>query len=194
MGDREMKPAAARSCTVLIVLIFALGSWPALAGQEVQDIVSVSSVLSRDAVRPGETFKAAVILKVRPGFHINDSAPLDEFLYPTALTFEAADGLEVLETFYPAGRRAKYDYSEVEVAVYEGQVFLGVLLKAADGLAPGTVKLKGTLGYQACDDSTCLPPTEIGFEVAVPVVRASQKTVETYPEIFEKIAFRSPLR
>ena len=150
--------------------------------------------MSRDAVRPGETFKHAVILEIQPGFHINDSAPLDEFLYPTALTLEAPAGVEVLEVAYPAGRRAKYDYSDVEVAVYEGRVVIGVLLKAAEGLAPGTVKLEGTLSYQACDDATCLPPAELGIEIAVPVVRASQKTIDTHPEVFEKIAFRSPVR
>lgn len=174
----------------LALLALGAGQWACLAGQEARDIVSVKSVLSRDAVRPGETFKAAVIVDIRPGFHINDSAPLDEFLFPTALAFEEAHGFEVLETFYPAGRRAKYDYSEFEVAVYEGRVVLGVLLKASDGLPPGTVKLQGTLSYQACDDAICLPPTEIALEIAVPVARGSQKTVELHPEIFEKIAFQ----
>lgn len=189
-----MRSATARSRFAPVTLILAMVLWPALAGQEILVISSVGSVLSRDAVRPGETFKAAVILEIKEGYHINDSAPLDEFLYPTSLAFKDSAGIEVLEVVYPAGRRAKYDYSDVEVAVYEGRVVLGVLLKAAEGLAPGTLKLRGSLSYQACDDSTCLPPAEVGFEVAVPIAPASRKTVELHPEIFEKIAFRSPLR
>jgi len=194
MKGRSVRSAAARSRFAPVTLMLAMVLWPALAGQEILVISSVGSVISRDAVRPGETFKAAVILEIKKGYHINDSAPLDEFLYPTSLAFEGSAGIEVLEVVYPAGRRAKYDYSDVEVAVYEGRVVLGALLKAAEGLTPGTVKLEGTLSYQACDDATCLPPAEIGFELVVPIARASQKTVETYPEIFEKIAFRSPLR
>lgn len=189
MKGRTVRSAAARSRFVPVTLMLAMVLWPALAGQEILVISSVDSVLSRDAVRPGETFKAAVILEIKKGYHINDSAPLDEFLYPTSLAFEGSAGIEVLETSYPAGRRAKYDYSDVEVAVYEGRVVLGVLLKASEGLAPGTLKLRGSLSYQACDDATCLPPAEIGFEVAVPIAPASRKTVELHPEIFEKIAF-----
>ncbi len=181
------------SAALLILTLFA-NAVPTAAGQEVQVITSIEVLLSRDAVRPGETFKAAVVLEVKPGFHINDSAPLDEFLYPTSLDIEDTAGIELLGTFYPTGRRTKVDYSDVEVAVYEGRVILGLLLKAADKIAPGTVELRGSLSYQACDDATCLPPAEIGFEVVVPIAPASRKTVDTHAEIFEKIVFRTPAK
>ncbi len=191
MRDHVRKGSLVRPRAALIILTLAAGAGPGAAGQEVQVITSIEVLLSRDAVRPGETFKAAVILEVKPGFHINDSAPLDEFLYPTSLDIEDAAGIELLETFYPAGRRTKVDYSDVEVAVYEGRVILGLLLKAAGKIAPGTIELQGTLSYQACDDATCLPPAEIAFTVAVPVVRASRTTVDTHAEVFEKIVFRT---
>jgi len=186
-----MKISTSVARILILLPIFVLSMGPASAGQDIRIISSINAVLSRDAVRPGETFKAAVILEIEKGYHINDSTPLDEFLHPTSLKLEEAAGFEVLETAYPAGRPMKVDYSDVDVAVYEGRVVIGVLLKAADGLAPGTVKLAGTLSYQACDETTCLPPAEIGFEIAVPVVPASQATVETHTEIFEKIVFRA---
>jgi DsbC/DsbD-like thiol-disulfide interchange protein len=131
MRNHVRKGSLIRPLAALIILTLAANSGAAPAGQEVQVITSIESFLSRDAIRPGEVFKAAVILEIKKGYHINDSAPLDEFLYPTSLDIEDAAGIELVEIFYPAGRRTKVDYSDVEVAVYEGRVILGLLLKAA---------------------------------------------------------------
>jgi hypothetical protein len=163
---------------------------PPLAAQEDGHVVEVRSLVSRDAVRPGETFKAAVILKIRAGFHINDNAPLDEFMIPTALGIEDGQGFEAVEFFYPAARRARFSYADNELAVYDGEVVLGVLLKAGDGLAPGDRALKAVLSYQACDNESCLAPRELPFAIAVPV-SAESGGREVHHDIFDKIRFKS---
>jgi thiol:disulfide interchange protein DsbD len=162
---------------------------PVLAAQEDGHVVDVQSALSRSAVGPAEMFKAAVILKVQAGYHINDNAPLDEFMFPTSLIIEDSPDFEVVEIYYPTGRRARYSYSEAELVVYDGEAVLGVLLKAKDGLAAGTRTLKASLSYQACDNTSCLPPKELAFEIAVPVATAGG--TDLHPEIFAKIPFKS---
>jgi thiol:disulfide interchange protein DsbD len=162
---------------------------PVLAAQDGGQVVEVRSALSRSAVGPGETFKAAVILKVQAGYHINDNAPLDEFMFPTSLVLEDSPDFEVVDIYYPTGRRARYSYSEAELVVYDGEAVLGVLLKAKDGLAPGTRTLKAGLSYQACDNTSCLPPKELPFEIAVPVAKTGGADI--HPEIFAKIPFKS---
>jgi hypothetical protein len=157
--------------------------------EEIKHVVSVSSALSRTAVAPGETFKLAAILKVQAGYHINDNAPADEFMFPTTLTLADTPEFEVVEVYYPAGRPARYAYSEVELVVYDGEAVLGVLLRAKEGLAAGSSKLKATLSYQACDNVSCLPPKELSFEVAVPVSRSGGK--DLHPGIFSRIPFKS---
>ena len=168
----------------------ALMLMPAPAGQTDDQVVEARTLISRDAVRPGETFKAAVILKVQTGYHINDNAPLDEFLIPTALVIDGNPDFEVLEISYPKGRRARFAYSEAELVVYEGEVFLGALLKAKEGLGAGPRTVKGALSYQACNNESCLPPKELRFEIAVPVA-ASGAGADIHPEIFGKIRFRT---
>jgi len=163
---------------------------PPLAAQEDGHVVEVRSLVSRDAVRPGETFKAAVILKIRAGFHINDNAPLDEFMIPTAIGIEDGQGFEAVEFFYPAARRARFSYADNELAVYDGEVVLGVLLKAGDGLAPGDRALKAVLSYQACDNESCLAPRELPFAIAVPV-SAKGGSKEAHREVFDKIPFKA---
>ncbi len=164
---------------------------PALAAQDEPEIVEAKALISRDAVRPGETFKAALVLKIQAGYHINDNAPLDEFMIPTALTLEGHPDFEIVEIAYPKGRRARFSYSEAELVVYEGQVVLGVLVKAKDGLAAGPRTLKGALSYQACNDASCLPPKEAAFDIAVPVAAGGAGGADLHPEIFGKMRFEA---
>lgn len=172
------------------VLAVSLTFAPAPAAQENEQIVEVKSALARDVVHPGETFKAAVILKVQAGYHINDNTPLDEFMFPTSVSIEDGPEFEVVEIYYPAGRRARYSYSETELVVYDGEAVLGVLLKAKDGLAPGAKTIKAVLGYQACDNTSCLPPKELPFEISIPVAKTGGGT-DIHPEIFGKLRFKS---
>jgi thiol:disulfide interchange protein DsbD len=163
---------------------------PALVAQSEEQVVEAKSLISRNAVRPGETFKAALILKVQAGYHINDNAPADEFMIPTALTLDEDPDFEVVEISFPKGRRARFAYSEAELVVYEGEVVLGVLLKAKPGLPAGPRSIKGTLSYQACNNESCLPPKELALEIAVPV-SAKAGGADLHPEIFGKLRFKS---
>jgi len=158
--------------------------------QETPQVVEAKGLISCDAVRPGETFKVAAILKVRPGYHINDNAPLDEFMIPTELTFGENGDFEVVEISYPKGRRARFAYSEAELVVYEGEAVLGALVKAKNGLAAGARTLKASVSYQACNNESCLPPKELPFEIAVPVTTGGA-CAPVHPEIFDKIRFKS---
>jgi thiol:disulfide interchange protein DsbD len=178
---------------LIVTVIFTAASvifGPALAAQEDEQVVEAKGLISREAVRPGETFKAALLLKVQPGYHINDNAPLDEFMIPTALVINENPDFEVVEIFYPKGRRARFSYSEAELIVYDGEVVLGALVKAKDGLAAGPRSLKGTLSYQACNNESCLPPKELAFEISVPVT-ATGGGADLHPEVFGKLRFKS---
>jgi len=178
---------------IIIIAAFAaaasLALAPALAAQDEQHVIEVHGLISRDAVRPGETFKAAVIVRVQAGYHINDNAPIDEFLIPTTLVIDDHPDFEVVEILFPKGRRARFSYSEAELVVYEGEVAIGVLLQAKAGAAPGAKTLKASVGYQACDNVSCLPPKELAFSVCVPVAAAGGAAI--HPEVFDKLLFRS---
>jgi thiol:disulfide interchange protein DsbD len=178
---------------IIIIAAFAaavsLAFAPALAAQEEDHVIDVRSLISRDAVRPGETFKAAVIVKVQAGYHINDNAPLDEFMIPTTLVIEDHPDFSVVEVLFPKGHRARFAYSEAELVVYEGEVVLGVLLQAKAGAAPGAKTIKASVGYQACDNVSCLPPKELSFCIAVPVAAAAGSDI--HPEVFDKLVFPS---
>ena len=183
----------AGSVLALTGVLLAAPATPA-AVRQTDQVVEVKALLSRDGVRPGEAVKAAILLKVQGGYHINDNAPRDEFLVPTTLTFDEIPGLEVVEIYYPAGRRARYAYSQMELSVYEGEAILGAIIKIGPGTAAGPLKLKGALSYQACDNASCLPPKDLPFEVTVPVVAAGREVLELNAEVFAKIPFSTKLK
>ena len=165
---------------------------PAGKAPQTEQVVEVKTLLSQDGVRPGELIKAAIILAVQPGYHINNNAPNDEFLFATTLTFDDNPNLEVVETYYPAGHRGRFAYSQTELIVYEGEAVLGAVIKAKAGIPPVPLKLKGTLSYQACDNTSCMPPKDLAFEITVPVVTAGKSSQDLHPEVFSKIPFKTP--
>ena len=181
--------------TLILVGFLQTGSSfasPVVAARQTEQVVEVKPLLSRDGVRPGEMIKAAIILTVQPGYHINNNAPNDEFLFATTLTFDDNPNLEVVETYYPAGHRGRFAYSQTELIVYEGETVLGAVIKAKAGLPAGPLKLKATLSYQACDNTSCMPPKDLAFEIAIPVVAAGKASQDLHSEVFSKIPFKTP--
>jgi thiol:disulfide interchange protein DsbD len=191
MNSPPAKKNAAALTSIFISALLAGFSFAGTAPQTEQ-VVEVKPLLSRDGVRPGELIKAAIILTVQPGYHINNNAPNDEFLFATTLTFDDNPNLEVVETYYPAGHRGRFAYSQTELIVYEGEAVLGAVLKAKAGIPAGPLKLKATLSYQACDNTSCMPPKDLGFEITVPVVAAGKSSQDLHPEVFSKIPFKTP--
>jgi len=176
--------------SILAAAALALAAPMPVPARQDEQVVTAKGLISRSAVRPGETFRAALVLEIRSGYHINDSAPLDEFMIPTALAFVESPDFEIVEVAYPKGRRARFSYSEADLPIYDGEVVIGALVKAKDGLAPGTRSLRGTLTYQACDDEMCLPPNELAFEIAVPVTTTGDGA-DLHPEVFAQLSFAS---
>lgn len=191
MNSPPAKKNAAALTSIFISALLAGFSFAGTAPQTEQ-VVEVKPLLSRDGVRPGELIKAAIILTVQPGYHINNNAPNDEFLFATTLTFDDNPNLEVVETYYPPGHRGRFAYSQTELIVYEGEAVLGAVLKAKAGIPAGPLKLKATLSYQACDNTSCMPPKDLGFEITVPVVAAGKSSQDLHPEVFSKIPFKTP--
>jgi hypothetical protein len=185
---RPFDPRIALGAALLLAAIFGLA--PGLSSQSEEQVVKAKGLVSRDAVRPGETFKVAAVLAIQAGYHINDNAPLDEFMIPTSFVIEEHPDLEIVEIFYPKGRRARFAYSDAELVVYEGEAVLGALVKAKTGLAAGPRVLKCALSYQACNDQSCLPPKEVSFEITVPVAVTGQGA-DLHPEIFGRLTFQS---
>jgi DsbC/DsbD-like thiol-disulfide interchange protein len=177
-----------KTIPVIIGMILLLGFTNVSKGQS--DIVEIKTFISKNGVHPGKTFKVAVFVKINPGWHIHANELADQFLIPTELLFEENEKTEVTQFYYPEPKLEKYEYSESELEVYDGEIIIGALVKTSSALKPGKYKLKGELDYQACDNRSCLSPKKIEFEIAFESVPLSKNIEFINTKIFSKLNFK----
>jgi hypothetical protein len=98
-------------------------------------------------------------LQLKNGYHMNSNKPVDEYLIPLRVTWEAAP-ITFKETRYPAAKMEKYEFSDKPLSVYSGDVKLESEF-TVPAATKGEIKLTGKVRYQACTDKMCLPPKTI---------------------------------
>jgi len=163
---------------------------PVFAARQPDEVVRINKTyVSRDGFHPGESITAAVEIEMIPGWHIHSHDPGDEFLIPTEILLDDDPMIENAEIFYPEPIKQKYSYADTELMVYEAKVYFGILLHPVDDLNPGAYKVKGKFSFQTCDDSSCLPPKSIEFEINFVVVENSVETNAINSKVFSDIVF-----
>ena len=148
-------------------------------------IVKARSFVSFEPVPRGKEFQVAVVAEIKSGYHVNSHKPSDEYLIATTLTPQLPPGFQVLDTIYPAGRQEKFSFSpDKPLDVYTGSVTFKLRVVAQADAAIGAVNIPVILRYQACNDTTCLPPVKIPVDVRVDVGAAGSAGRAMHPEIF----------
>jgi len=146
--------------------------------------LDVRAVPSAAKVPAGSSFKLAILVDIKPEFHINSNQPLDENLIPTKVTFEPIDGISFGKVYYPDPIFKKFDFSEQELAVYENSVKIFTEVTVRKDFKPGKVVLKGTLSYQACNNHNCFLPQSASFAVPVEILPPGQALRPANTEVF----------
>jgi thiol:disulfide interchange protein DsbD len=107
---------------------------------------------------------AVVDVAIASGWHVNAHDPDDRFLVATTLTVTPPDGTTAGDVRYPAPVAKVLEFSEGKaLKLYEGRIRLESTLAGAV-VSPVRAKLR----YQACDDTTCLPPKTIELTAEKP--------------------------
>lgn len=100
--------------------------------------------------------------RVLPGYHVNSHTPKSQYLIPTALTLQAANGVKTDALQYPAGKPYSFAFDPTnKLDVYAGDFSITLPVVAA----PGDHTLDGTLRYQACDNASCYPPRTLPVKI-----------------------------
>lgn len=180
-----MKPAIVISVAALLVVIaIALPSAHAQipSGREV---VSPAAFASLEPVARNASFQLAVVLKIRPGFHINARKPSAEYLIPTDLRLNLPAGFKSAgEISYPHGELKTFAFSKTPLNVYQDKVILRVPLAAQPDAPLGAQHIPLKLHYQACSNEVCLPPVTLDVDAAITVAATSASSRPAHPELF----------
>jgi thiol:disulfide interchange protein DsbD len=145
-----------------------LGAGP--GASNIPDAKDLVTVTPQPLMIPsGTRGEARVTIRVREGWHVNANPPANDYMIATEVTLKQAGGLNPEKAMYPPGRKQKLSFEEKPLLVYDQEFEVRVPVVAVAGTSPGKTTLKGTLGFQACNDQVCLAPTQVPFELVVTV-------------------------
>ncbi len=171
----KLKPAA-----VAALLFFAAACYGQLPSK---DLVKGKAVLSHDKLLQGGRFEAAVVLDIKPGYHIyasDDSAP-----YPTTLQIGPVKGIEFDSPKWPKPKRMAA--LDEKVSGYEGRVVIRVAGKVSKTAKTGSIAVPFTVKMLPCGEKACSAPLELKLNaqgtIAPPKAKAKPINREFFPGI-----------
>jgi hypothetical protein len=136
-----------------------------------KEVVAPAAYSSFDPVARDSAFQVAVVMKIRPGFHVNAREVTESYLIRTDLRAESAAGFKVGEVAYPKGTLQTFAFAKnKQLNVYTDSVTLHVPVTALPDAPLGNQHLSMKLHYQACSSEICLPPVTLPVDVALNVV------------------------
>ncbi|MHC1778941.1 MAG: cytochrome c biogenesis protein CcdA [Bacteroidales bacterium] len=116
------------------------------------------------------TFEIQIIGTIdedRSEWHIYDLGPYVDGPTPTTLTFDIAKGAELVGKPYML-TKSKKKFDEMfgmEIGICEERAVFAQKVKVTSA---DSVSFLAIIEWQACDDQSCLPPTEKEFKIALP--------------------------
>ena len=149
-----------------------------------RDVVKPEVYASMQPAARGSSFQVAVVMNIRPGFHVNAREKSEEYLIATDLKAELPSGFTGGEVVYPKGKLETFTFSKKPLNVYEGTVILRLPMNAL-GTAPlGEQHIPLKLRYQACSTEFCLPPATLSLDATVTIAASASEARPAHPEIF----------
>jgi len=149
--------------------------------------IEITERYAADGAHPGSLFRMAVEVQLDPGYHVNSNEPLDPYLIPTTLVFNAPAGISVRKLAFP--ETTILDQLGIELVVFDEEFIVGVEVELAADIEPGEYLMPALLRYQSCDQTTCYSPTEEPFEFRVRVVPATVEPAPYRPGMFSRMVF-----
>jgi len=172
---------------VLAALMLALVASPRLPAQmpSGKDVVAPTAYVSLDPAGRGSTAQVAVVMKIRPGFHVNAREKSAEYLIATDLKSNLPAGFSAGDVIYPKGKLEKFAFSKTPLNVYQDTVVLKMPLSVLASAPTGEQHIPLKLRYQACNQEVCLPPTTLDVDAVVNVVASASASKPAHPELFK---------
>jgi thiol:disulfide interchange protein DsbD len=190
---RIARPTLICGVTVLLLCLSALSS----SGQAPADsnVVQIETYASHQQIHPGESFRLAIVVTIKRGFHINSHSPVDKHLIPTEVKFDESKDVTLSPASYPEAEHISSSFSTEKMAVYSGRVSIFSQGRLSEDVSFGDMQISGVLNYQACKDLSCFMPCAVRFEIPLSIVKTSEPTKLVNQQFFElKTSFTSDER
>ncbi len=120
---------------------------------------TLTATIAPSPARPGEFATITISAKLAGGTHIYGLAADESLFTPTSVTVE---GKGITVSGKPTESKTEPFYSTADkatVGVHGHEATFTQVVQLDVSATPGSLPLKVSVRYQACDDSGCLPPT-----------------------------------
>jgi len=151
-----------------------------------KDVVKPEIYASLEPVARGSSFQIAVVMKIRPGFHVNAREKSEDYLIATDLKAALPAGFTSGEVSYPKGKLEKFAFSKIPLNVYQDTVILRMPVTALASAPLGEQHIPLKLRYQACSNELCLPPVTLPLDATLNVTASATAAKPAHSEIFGK--------
>ncbi|HVH72101.1 MAG TPA: protein-disulfide reductase DsbD domain-containing protein [Candidatus Dormibacteraeota bacterium] len=149
-----------------------------------RDVVKPEVYASMDPAGRGSSFQIAVVMNIRPGFHVNAREKSEEYLIATDLKAQLPTGFSSGEVVYPKGKLETFTFSKKPLNVYQGTMILRLPVNALATASLGEQHIPMKLRYQACSTELCLPPTTLPLDAVVNIAASVSEAKPAHVEIF----------
>ncbi len=151
-----------------------------------REVIKPEIYTSLDPAARGSSFQIAVVMKIRPGFHVNAREKSEDYLIATDLKATLPAGFTGGEVSYPKGKLEQFTFSKIPLNVYQDTVTLRLPVTALANAPLGEQHIPLKLRYQACSTDLCLPPVALTLDAALHVVASASAAKPAHADIFGK--------
>jgi hypothetical protein len=141
--------ASLRAALTILLLAAAIGA-------QIEGVVGAATVPRLFAKRDS-VVESKLRFRLQDGYHVNSNTPSDRYLIPLRLTWNEGP-VRVVDTVYPKGQLERYPFSDKPLSVYTGDFEIETKFQVPADAPRGSHLLVAKLRYQACNNTTCLPP------------------------------------
>jgi len=163
-------------------MMVCCGAWAQLGPSAPE--LRVQAVPETDTAAAGQPLRVLIDCTLPEGWHVNAHTPLEDFLIPTDVSIAPTPAVKSVQVVYPPAKKIKLSISDQEMAVYDAQFRIGVMVTWAEGLAPGPYSLSASLRFQACNDKTCAPPKTQAIDIPVRIAEPGKTGTPQQPDWF----------
>lgn len=121
-------------------------------------------------LKPGVEGQLIVEVAIPAGGHIESDQPAEKFLIPTKLTLDPIEHISFGPIQYPKATEKRFSWTETVLKVFSGTIQVKVPLIVSRNVPAITVTISGTLNYQGCTASSCLPPSSQKFSIEAKIL------------------------
>ena len=155
-------------CSLALMLLAPMAGSQTPSGK---DVVAPEAYASQDPVARGMSMQVAIVMKIRPGFHVNAREVTEDYLIPTDLRVELPAGFKMGTVDYPKGTLQTFAFSkDKKLNVYTDTVVIKMPLTVLAGAPLGAQHLPLKLHFQACSNEICLPPVTKDVDATINIV------------------------